>query len=92
MKPNQARRLIAVALCVLLVPILWKYWSFVCNELCKPGRALGMQVLTVALPLSLGLIAVTFTSQKKPSTKARTIALAGALVLIAAAILVSLDR
>jgi hypothetical protein len=53
LKAVLASRLVAGAIALALVPLLWRYWTGLCNESCTPTRSLVMMGLSVVLPLSL---------------------------------------
>jgi hypothetical protein len=56
-------RAAVLAACVLLIPVLWKYWGSICNESCEVGRAMTLQALSVAFPVSLFLTTLAWTAR-----------------------------
>lgn len=82
---------LAIAGCLALVPVLWSAWTSLCNESCSFARALAMQVLSVALPVSLAWTAVQWI-RRRGRGRARAISTAATLVLIALAVGVSVGR
>lgn len=79
MRPVLLTRTIAAIACVALVVALWQYWAAICNEGCAQGRALSMQLLSIALPASI-LFSVVTASAPLSSRLKRLIA---ALLVVA---------
>lgn len=55
--------MVALAACVLFIPVLWQYWGSICNESCEVSRALTMQALSIAIPGSAFLATLAWTAR-----------------------------
>ena len=70
---------------LLLSVGLWKYWSSICNEACSPERALSMQFLCIALPISA--VFSVFTASAPEASRSRRMvswSVLGSLLILAA--------
>ena len=72
MRASLVIRPVAILGGLLLSVALWKYWSSICNEACAPERALSMQLLCIALPLS-AVFSVFTVSAPQASQSRRTV-------------------
>ena len=78
MKRSGWLRLLAGFASVLAIAGLWRYGASTCNEACSAGRALSMQVLSLALPAA-AFVTVVIVTGTRPSPRLRW---AAVLVLV----------
>ncbi|PTT84528.1 hypothetical protein DBR42_15015 [Pelomonas sp. HMWF004] len=65
-------RPLAILAGLALSVALWRFWSSICNESCSPARALSMQFLCIALPLS-AVFSVFTAVARRPSRSRRMV-------------------
>jgi len=91
MKSATWLRTASAVACIALVPGPWSHGASICNESCAPGRALSLQVLTLALPASLLLTAFS-ASASRPSPRRCLASGALAATLLLAELYLSFGR